>query len=108
MILKTNAQENGTYYITIACKDKNGASQTPTVLKWTLTNMAGTVINERDEVNIASPTASEEITLSGADLAIQSGEIGTTVKRTLTVTGTLDSQPLRGRIYFYIDNYEAI
>lgn len=108
MILKTNAQEDGTYYITVACKDKNGASQTPTVLKWTLTDMAGAVINERDEVSIANPTASEEITLSGADLAIQVGEIGVTAKRTLTITGTLDNQPLRGRIYFLIDNYEAL
>jgi hypothetical protein len=106
--LATHALEESTYYITVTCKNKNDVEQAPTVLKWTLTDMAGTVINNRDEVSVANPTASEEITLSGDDLAFSTDEIESEILRILTITSTLDGNPLTGRTYFWIDNLEAI
>ena len=106
--LALHALEEGTYYITIATKDKDGTAQSPAVLNWTLSDMTGTTINSRSEVNIANPSSSEEVTLSGDDLAFQTGEIALEVMRVFTVKGTLSGNPLRGRVYFYIDNLEAI
>ena len=107
-ILENHAQEEGTYYITISCKNKNGVLTAPSVLKWTLTDLNGTTINDRKDVNVASPSHTEELTLTGDDLALQSGEIGMEVQRVLLITGTLDAQNLVGRVYFTIDNMEGI
>jgi len=112
-ILATHADEGGTYVVNIATTDENGAPKAPETLNWTLTDINGTIINSRSEVAISAPTASEDVVLSGADLAIQVGETETEVTRIFTVKGTYNSTLgvgllLRGRCYIVLENYEAI
>ena len=112
-VLSTHANEGGTYVVNIATTDEDGEVKVPETLSWSLTDIDGSIINSRDEVNIASPTASEDVVLSGDDCAIQAGETELEVTRIFTVKGTYNSTlgndlPLRGRCYFVLENYEAI
>jgi len=113
--LSVHADEGGTYIVNIATADEDGTSKAAKTLSWTWTDGAGTVIHNRGKVEITSPTASEDVVLSGDDLAIQLGEVDLpSVSRIFTVTGTYDSLtlgndlPLRGRCYLTLDNYEAL
>ena len=98
--LSTHAWEEGTYKITATYTDDDDAAVTPNAVTWTLTDNDGTVINEREDVSIETPSTSNDIVLSGADLAMQTGETGT-VKRILYIQGDYDSDagselPLKG------------
>jgi len=106
--LEIHADEESTYLVTAAFTDAAGDAVTPNAntIKWTLSDMEGTVINSRNNVVIASAT-SVDIVLSGDDLALQTGETGT-VKRLLTVVAVYDSTegtdlPLNGEIIFLLD-----
>lgn len=112
-VLSVHMDEGGTYIVNIATADEDGNAETPVTLNWTLTDTDGTIINSRDEVSIVSPTASEDVVLSGDDCAIQVGETEDEVTRVFTVKGTYNSilgsgLPLRGRCYIVLENYEAI
>lgn len=63
------AQE-GSAFVTVTFSDENDDPVTPNAdtLTWTLTDLRGNVINERDQVAVAS-AASVTIVLSGDDLA---------------------------------------
>jgi len=113
-VLSVHADEGGTYVVNIATTDEDGSTKAPETLNWTLTDASGTTINSRDEVAIASPTASEDVVLSGDDCAIQAGETQfEVVRRIFIVKGTYNSTfgnglPLRGRCYIVLENYEAV
>jgi len=106
--LELHADEESTYLATAAFFDAAGGAVTPNVgtIKWTLSDIEGTIINSRDNVVIASDT-SVNIVLSGKDLALQTGETGT-VKRLLTVVAVYDSTegtdlPLNQEVIFPLD-----
>jgi hypothetical protein len=105
--------EGGTFVVNIATTDEDGDAKAPETLNWTLTDETGaTIINNRQEVAISNPTASEDVVLDGDDCAVLSGETGKIV-RIFTVTGTYNSTlgnglHLRGRCYIYLDDYEAL
>lgn len=86
--LSEPAMEQGTYIVTAACTDDAGSAVTPDTLTWTLTDTTGAVVNSRQDVAIETPSTSNNIVLSGDDLAVS----GTT-RRTLvlTVEGTYTS-----------------
>ena len=90
--LTTEAMEEGSYFITVAFLDEDDAAETPNVdtIYWTLTDPDGVVINDRDYEAIASAT-SVTIELEGDDLAIQSGETASIVRRRLIVMWEYDS-----------------
>jgi hypothetical protein len=79
-------------------------------LTWTLTDLAGTVINNREAEVISAPAASNDILLSGDDLAFQSSESSKTrVGRKLLVEGTCASSlgsdlPVKDEVQFTIRN----
>ena len=112
--LALHMDEGGSYFVNIATADEDKNAKSPLTLFWTLTDKTGKVfINNRKEVEISNPTASEDVMLSDADCAIQSGETAPVVVRVFTVTGTYNSNfgnglPLRGRCYIFLDNYEAL
>ena len=112
--LTLRMDENGSYFINIATKDENGDAKAPKTLNWTLTTRDGqTIINDRKEVDIPSPTASEDVVLNDADCAILSGETASQVLRLFTVKGTYDSTlgndlNLRAQCYIPLDNYPAL
>jgi hypothetical protein len=110
--LTTHAKEKSTYIITAAFTDENGDAVAPTTLTWTLTDEAGAVINSRENVAVAGPASSEDIVLSGDDLALQSGETTRGVW-IFTVEGTYDSDagsdlPLNDEIRFIVDGLIAV
>lgn len=106
--LTTHAIEKSTFVITAAFTDEDGTSVAPQTATWTLSDDGGTIINSREQVEISSPTSSEDIVLSGDDLALQTGEtnLGT---RVLTIEATYNSDlgaglPLNGSVIFTVDN----
>jgi len=110
--LTTHAKEKSTFVITAAFTDEDGNAVAPKTLTWTLTDDGGTVINEKEDEVVSSPSASEDIVLSGDDLALQSGE-ETRGVRILTVEATYDSDagsdlPLNEEIRFIVDGLVAV
>ena len=108
--LSTHATEEGTYVITITTKDENGDLVDPTTLMWTLTDLKGNVVNNREDVSISSPSSSEDVVLSGDDLQITDA-LGR--DRMFVVEGTYSSDlgtglPLKEWAYFSIDDSKAI
>lgn len=110
-----NAHERGTYVLNIACTDDGNSNVAiaPTTLTWTLLNKFGDIINSREDVAIDTPTSSEDVVLSGADLALVHGETADKVIRVFIVEGTYDCDltggelPLRAREYFTLENFEV-
>ena len=104
--LELHAIEESTYLATAAFTDAAGDPVTPDSVKWTLSDMEGTVINTRLNVP-ETPATSVDIVMSGDDLALQTGETGT-VKRLLTVAAVYDSTeglnlPLNEEVVFLLD-----
>jgi len=102
--LSTKALELSTYVITVAFTDEAGAAVTPDSITWDLTDSDGNVVNSRQTVAIAVPAASNNIVLSGADLAIPRAEI---LGRILTVEAVYDSSmgnnlPFKDEVIFEI------
>lgn len=111
--LTTVAKEEGTYAVTIAFTDEDGASMVPNTIEWTLTDTHGTVINNRAGEVVATPAASVTIVLSGDDLQVLDGETGSKVGRYLTVSGDYTSSlgaglPFVDSCYFQIENLVAV
>jgi hypothetical protein len=65
------AAEEGMYSVDVYTKDTDGDYITPDAVAWTLTDLAGTIINSRTSV-AATPGNPTRITLSGDDLALAS------------------------------------
>lgn len=87
-VIKPNANELSTYAVKVTVRDENGNLATPTDLSWTLKDLAGTVVNDREDEEIYAPGSVSYITLTGNDLAID-GYFS--ARRVLTVTGHYDS-----------------
>ncbi|HDM76324.1 MAG TPA: hypothetical protein ENG51_07620 [Deltaproteobacteria bacterium] len=107
--LTTHAVEKSTFVITVAFQDEQGNSVTPNELTWTLTDMNGNVINNRDQVSI-TPASSVDIVLSGDDLALEGDA---PELRVLTVEGTYSSDlgsdlPIKDSVRFIVDNLVAV
>ena len=100
--LTTKAADQSTYVVTAVFTDAAGASTIPTVITWTLSDRDGTIINSREDVEVATPAATISITLSGADLDFDDGSM-----RVITIEATYDSTegtglPLKDEAYFSI------
>jgi hypothetical protein len=112
--LTTEAMEEGSYFITVAFFDEDGNAETPNAdtIKWTLTDMDGTVINDRYNEAETSDT-SIVIELEGDDLEIQSGETAPIVRRRVTVLWEYDSdlgndKPAKAEVIFPLRNLTRI
>ena len=64
-----SAVEKSTYIIRVRFLDADGTEVVPNSINWDLKNSAGRIINSRDNVSV-TPSATIDIVLSGADLAI--------------------------------------
>ena len=106
------ALEEGTYVIDCAFTDEDENPVTPKTLTWTLTDVAGNPINDREDEVVPSPSSTESILLQGDDLALLTGETkGTT--RILTVEGTYDSAlgndlPIKGSVWFPLEEMAVV
>ena len=100
------ANEKSTFALELAITDENGDPLTPNTLTWTLTNLAGNVINERAGIEIATPASTVTVVLSGDDLALPERAAPL---RVVTLEGTYDSDlgndlPLKEEVQFPIRN----
>jgi len=100
-------KEKSTFKVTCAWKNAAGTAVTPDSATWKLTDESGTVVNSRTAVSISSPSTTNDIILSGLDLAILSAT--DSGKRILTVEAVYDSDegdnlPLKDEYIFYIEN----
>jgi len=86
--IKETATEQSSFKVTADFYDESGNDVAPATMTWTLTDEDGSVVNSREDVNIASPSSSESILLSGDDLAVDGND---PVKRIVTFEGTYDS-----------------
>jgi len=101
------APEQGTYVINAVFTDEDSASVVPDSLTWTLTDNRGTVINSRLDVS-ATPAASVDILLTGADLDIDDG-----AERQILIEGTYTSTlgsglPIKEQAHFWIDDFVGL
>lgn len=87
--LTTDAVEYSTFVIRASFTDEAGAAVAPNSgLSWTLSDVAGNVVNSRSAVTIA-PSTTISIVLHGADLAISDAYRDN--RRLLTIEGTYSS-----------------
>ena len=106
--LTVSAIDRSTYIVTCAFTDDDGSAVVPDSLTWTLTDGSGTVVNEREDVSVSSPAASEDVVLSGDDLAYSDGAV-----RVFTVEATYTSDagaglPLKAACRFSVEDLEAV
>ncbi len=109
VIISTAAREGSTFVITCTFKDETGTAVSPDTMTWTLTDTDGNIINGRDGVTIASPSASEVIVLSGSDLPVINGDR----LLILTLEGTYTSVngaglPLKEQVQFSVKDLTAV
>lgn len=101
--LTSNANEKGTYIVSVTFTDEDDASVTPNSgLTWTLTDLDGNVINSREDVAITE-ASTIDIVLTDSDLQVVTGHD----RRIVTVEGTYDSSlgtnlPIKEEIRFAI------
>lgn len=104
-VLTTHANEKSTYVISVTFTDDSGAACAPTTLQWTLTDSSGTVVNDRSDVVVESPSSVTYIVLYGNDLDPTSDAV-----RYLLVEGTYNSDrgsdlPFTAQVMFVIDDF---
>lgn len=110
--LSVRPAEKGTIFLP-ATLTLGGIPLVPITLAWTLKNLAGAVVNSRENIEIGSPTSEIEIALSGDDLAVNetNGDDG---RRVLTLSGTFYSAqhqasfPLVSQLFFTIEDLLGI
>ena len=107
-ILTLHAAENSTFVVTVSFLDESGVAVNPNSVEWTLQSSDGTVINNRKDVVISTPSETEDIALQGDDLLILSSENGENVMRELTVEFLYNSDigsdnPGANSVCFWLD-----
>lgn len=110
-ITATKAIEESTFIITLAFTDEEGDPIAPDTMTWSLVDNSGAVINDREDVVIVSPEITEDIVLSGDDLALAHG--WSEEERYLVMVGTYtsnagDGLPLKDELKFYVENLKKV
>lgn len=106
--LTTVAADKGTYVVTCAFTDEDGADVVPTAITWTLTDADGAVVNSRQDVAVTTPAASVDVVLSGDDLAYSAGSSRIFVVEA-TYTGSLGAGlPLKGQCAFAVEDLPTV
>ena len=111
-IISTVAEEKGTISFYVAFTDEDGQGVTPNSITYTLTDADGTVINSLEDESV-TPDEGVYITLSGDDLALQTGETARLVARHLLVEAVVDTNrgsnlPIKREAHFVIENLTAV
>jgi Cu/Ag efflux protein CusF len=105
--LTLKATEESTYIITCDFEDEDGNAIPPKTMTWTLSDADGNIINEKEDVEVTDPQASQDVTLKGDDLqAVDNDDF----LRVFTVKATYDSEdygndlPFNGEIAFTLED----
>lgn len=86
--IEETAIEQSSFKVTATFYDESGNAVAPDTMTWTLTDEGGSIVNSRLDVVIAAPQSTENILLSGDDLAVDGND---PVKRIVTFEGTYTS-----------------
>lgn len=86
--MNTQVNEGGTYILQLAFTDETGAAATPISATFSLTDEAGAIVNNRDDVSITPLAASTYIVLSGNDTVLAGTQ---QAQRTVTIKATYNS-----------------
>jgi len=105
--LKAGIDQN-TRVVTVSFYDIAGDSVVPTSIVWTMTNGAGTVVNSRSAVVVATPATSVDLLLGEDDMAYSDGPV-----RRILVEAVYDSTegtdlPLRDVLTFPIRDLRGV
>lgn len=106
------AIEEGTKAFEVSFTDEDGNPVSPTTAIWSLTkDDKTTIVNDRTDIAITTPGTTETILLSGADLALEAGELYGW--RYLVIEGTYNSSlgsdlPFKDHLFFAIRDIAAI
>jgi|TARA_Y100000310_G_C20694765_1_gene824800 hypothetical protein len=84
--LAQKANDSSTFVITVAYFDEDDSAVIPNSVDWTLSDEAGTTINSRSAVSIATPGTTNNIVLVAADL-----QVSDSARRVLLVDVDYDS-----------------
>ena len=108
VLTTVKAVDRSTFIVTASFTDAQGDDVIPASIAWTLTDDAGTVINSRENVNVAVPAASIDILLQGDDLAVADSST-----RLLTLNAVYNSDegsnlPLRDQVRFTVQDLTAV
>lgn len=106
--IKTQANEESTFVVTVAFTNAAGTAVTPKSATWSLLDKDGAVVNSRDAVTISSLSTTVDIVLSGNDLQRADGKT-----RKLLVEAVYDSDegsdlPLKDELTFQIYNLAGV
>ena len=104
--------EKSTAVFTVAVTDEDGKSVVPKSLSWSLVDLVEKVINDRLRVPVETPAASNDIVLSGDDLAMGNPTLREE-RRWLVVEGTYASDagsdlPFTDEVQFTIYNLRHV
>lgn len=91
--LSRAATESSTYIIEFGVMDEDGDMVTPDTVAWSLHDMSGAIVNERENVAI-SPQLTMSIILQGDDLPLRQGR-----KLAVVVSATYTSDAGSGLVY---------
>lgn len=109
-ITRKKATDKSTFPITVKLNDGDTPPQplTPKSVTWTLTNIEGRIINNREEQAVTPPASEFEVVLFGDDLNYGDG-----AERVLLIEAVYDSDqgsdlPLRDQCRFEIENLVGV
>lgn len=100
--LASVAKVGSTFVVTIAFFDEDGNAVTPNSATWTLLDMQGYVVNDREDVALVAVAGTAKVVLSGDDLGAG--------RYALSICGEYDSTngsglPLREQILFDVADF---
>lgn len=104
--LTTVMKARSTAIITVTFRDEDGQLVEPKAASWTLTTLAGVVVNSREDIAIDNLAHTIQIVLSGDDLKVFPGK--SPQLRLLTIDAIYDSilendLPWRGACSFPVE-----
>lgn len=82
--------EESVCVITVAWLDEDGSAVTPSAATWSLSDLHGTIVNNREDVTITDLATSNDIVLEGDDLVYSASGLSGS-KRQLLVKFTYNS-----------------
>jgi hypothetical protein len=107
VLTEVSAEEGSSFFFDISFTDENGDAIAPLQAAWTLSDMQGNVINNREQVAISNPTGTDTVVISGDDLQLL---YNADDRRIFTVEASYDSTelgyniPIREWIQFTVNN----
>jgi hypothetical protein len=90
-VVSTPVMERSTVSFALSFFDETSLAVAPNSVYWSLSDVAGSWVNSRQNVGISNPTASLYLTLSSMDLQVSSNCQMETESRRLLVSGNYNS-----------------